>query len=642
MTTKTAIVEHLGENAVLMPSLLGDALAANERLKLRLSLLQEAAQQAQTPGRKARNFAGECRAAGLPAAKFDSAVNGARLAGSRQLFMPGVGELLKGVDTDLAAMFAPLRIADAQAAKIIEQRIAQVEAAVPPADGDQIALASIGKLASTNRDDGDSLHLLVMDLHREINRLSAETAQEILDGARVHGLGDRDRGRVKAFMRGVNRTTPLAFGHPGLGTTAVRTKDALSIQNDIGATDAHVIVVHATDDAVTITYTDVHRSRAKFFISLFEGSNVSWGSIAEQRAPAFDESAFYLLTGRFESNDENLLCSFLEILGSRLVFLIDWNKARKALQLFVGKTAAIELLLWAAKRDLGHRAFLELGGSELILDAIRRIAAGRVAYGDRLDRALGDEACRDFLRLVLRETCQGLAAGRSARLIRDEIQANLARLFETAESVVLTVLVRHLGLARMLASSIAQTFSIPGMPAPARHALTHRAKQIEAKADRLTLAAREKAARMHGGAGLRAVIDEVENATDSLEECAFLVSLLPDGATLDPEPLSRLAGIVVHSAGELIRGAAAASQLHQGRRVDAMDALQSIDAVLTAEREADSCERDALAAFTERPSSDARALVLGLEIARTLELATDQLSHAALSLRDRVIEELSA
>ena len=47
-------------------------------------------------------------------------------------------------------------------------------------------------------------------------------------------LDERDRARVKAFMRGLNRTAPLAFGHPGLGTTAVRANGRLTIQNDIG------------------------------------------------------------------------------------------------------------------------------------------------------------------------------------------------------------------------------------------------------------------------------------------------------------------------------------------------------------------------------------------------------------------------
>ena len=80
----------------------------------------------------------------------------------------------------------------------------------------------------------------------------------------------------------------------------------------------------------------------------------------------------------------------------------------------------------------------------------------------------------------------------------------------------------------------------------------------------------------------------------------------------------------------------------EGQRIDAIGSLQSIDEVIAAERTADQAERDALAAFMAAPQSDARALVLGLDIARLLETATDRLAHSALLLRDRVLEELTA
>ena len=60
-----------------------------------------------------------------------------------------------------------------------------------------------------------------------------------------------------------------------------------------------------------------------------------------------------------------------------------------------------------------------------------------------------------------------------------------------------------------------------------------------------------------------------------------------------------------------------------------------------AERRADTAERTALGVLMGTPAADARALVLGLELARALETATDHLAHAALSLRERVLEELS-
>jgi len=107
MTAKTGIIERLGEKAVLPPSLMGEALAANDRIKLRLSLLQEAALQAQTPNRSARQFTVEQRAAGLADSSLDALVAGARMVGAARLFIPGVGPLLAGIADDLAAMLAP-------------------------------------------------------------------------------------------------------------------------------------------------------------------------------------------------------------------------------------------------------------------------------------------------------------------------------------------------------------------------------------------------------------------------------------------------------------------------------------------------------------------------------------------------------
>jgi hypothetical protein len=53
-----------------------------------------------------------------------------------------------------------------------------------------------------------------------------------------------------------------------------------------------------------------------------------------------------------------------------------------------------------------------------------------------------------------------------------------------------------LGLSRMLAGAISDLLSTPGFTTPAeRQALARRGKQVEEKADRLTVAAREVAVR---------------------------------------------------------------------------------------------------------------------------------------------------
>ena len=642
---KIEIVERLGEQAVLLPTLLAEALAANDRIKLGLSLLQEAVRRARHPDQKPRSFETERRSAGLADAQFDTTVSGARSISSNRMLVPGAKALLASLDGDLSTMLVPLQCVAGDTSNALNDRLVAIRTAMPAAENDEIAIRDIDAMTSASRGNADSLHLLVMDAHRAINRLAADTAIETIDGARVHHVEAIDRNRIKAFMAGLNRTAPLAFGHPGLGTTAARTGTRLTIQNDIGTTDAHVLVVHVEDKFVTVTYTDVHRVRAKFFMSLFEDKGIQWSPLEEQDARGLgEEDVFYLVTGRFEATDETALETFLAFLGSRIVFLIDWNKGRKALQTFVGKAAAADILTWAANHDYGHRAFLELGGIDLVFEAIRRVASGHIPYGARLDETLGTSESADFLRRVLRQTSDGLLAGRSARLIRDEVQADLSQLFETAESAVLTVLVRHLGLSRMLACNIMEVFAPDGLaPESERGALASKAKRIEEKADRLTVSAREICERVHDAKQLRLVVDEVENVTDVLDECAFLLSLVPNtGDAGSLEQLAELSGIVIEGISQLVRALEAASRLPQGYRSDAADALQAIDAVVLNERRADVAEREAFSAFMGSPTADARGLVLRLEIARALETATDHLAHAALSLRDRVLEELSA
>ena len=644
MTEKSAIVQLLGERAVLLPSLLADAVAANDRLKLRLTLLQEAVSHARHPEQKPRSFDSERRAVGLADGQYDTMIAGARTLAGDRIMAPGAKMLVAGISDDLSAMLAPLQIADEEAAKPLTVRLAAIAGAIPSAEGDELAVRDLEAMTAARRGGTDSVHLLVMDAHKALNQLAARIAVETIDGAHVHHVEKEDRPRIKAFMAGLNRTAPLAFGHPGLGTTAARAGTRLTIQNDIGATDAHVLVVHVEALIVTITYTDIHRLRTKFFMSLFAEREITWSPLAEQAARGLgDGNIFFLIVGRFTAHDEADLIQFLEFLGSRIVFLIDWNKARKALQVFIGKNVAIEILNWAANHNYGHRAFLELGGVDLIFDAIRHVGAGRVPYGARLDETLGALESADFLRSVLRQTSEGLRAGRSSRLIRDEVQAELAQLFETAESAVFTVLVRHLGLTRMLAGAIAEMLTPGGqMPDEGRSALAQSAKRIEEKADRLTVMARDICTRIRQADTLRQLVDEVENATDALDECAFLLSLFPtDDAMANIEPVELLSGIVIESISYLVRALEAATLLPQGQRSDAADLLQSIDAVVGAERQADTAERDAFSALTRAPAGDARNLVIGLKVTGALEMATDHLAHAALSLRDRVLEELS-
>ena len=53
---KAQIVEHLGESDLLLPSLVGEGLAANDRIKVRMSALQAAAEHERNPGQPVGGF----------------------------------------------------------------------------------------------------------------------------------------------------------------------------------------------------------------------------------------------------------------------------------------------------------------------------------------------------------------------------------------------------------------------------------------------------------------------------------------------------------------------------------------------------------------------------------------------------------
>ncbi len=180
--------------------------------------------------------------------------------------------------------------------------------------------------------------------------------------------------------------------------------------------------------------------------------------------------------------------------------------------------------------------------------------------------------------------------------------------------------------------------------APGRGALAEQARRLEHKADTLTVEARGIASRLaDSGEPLRTVANSAEDANDSLEEAAFILSLAPsDGSGNQAfEPLARLAGIAVQSVAHLIRAVEASHNLPEGLQADVTDALRAIDAVMGEERKADEAFRKAMAEFISN-SADARMLVLRMEIGRALETATDYLAHAALALRNRILDEKPA
>ena len=254
-----------------------------------------------------------------------------------------------------------------------------------------------------------------MDLHKELNRLQQQIATESIDGACVYGVHEGDRPLIRAFMAGLDRTKELKFDHPGLGTTATRTGDKLVIQNDIGLTEAHVLVVHVEGDRVTLTYTDVHIPRLVFFQNLFDRFEVHWEDTRSKRASGLREEMYHLCQGTYEAKDRADLEAYLSFLGSRLVFLIDWNRARKRLRKFAPRRVCLDVLRWAADHNYGHMGFLTLGGEQLIFEALEASGQAAAAAGRSALRRPGTGADRRVPQVHAADRLRGPArAGRSS------------------------------------------------------------------------------------------------------------------------------------------------------------------------------------------------------------------------------------
>jgi uncharacterized protein Yka (UPF0111/DUF47 family) len=640
---KSEIIQELGQTDLVLPARVGEGLAANDRVKARLSVLQAAASRARQPGGSDFNLAEECRTAGIDVAAMEMLVNQASLANDGRIVAPGVGSLRAAIWDDVATMARAVETGDAARGERAFERLAALQRSLPVEGGDSIDPPQIARLTTVSGADADSLHRLIMDLHKMLNELAARCAEAIVAGAHVYGLLPEDCQAVEAFMRGVNSTSRLKFDHPGLATTAARTADRLTIQNDIGETDAHVVVISVSADAVTVTYSDVHLARAKFFTGLLKSFPVEWSGLERKSVSGLAEGGvFYLITGRYPIVDVASRDRFLEAVGASLVFLIDWNKARKVLRNWVSKTDAVQILEWAARHRFGHRGFLELGGSEFLAAAVRHAAPNRIGFGERLDRVLGRDAAVDFLKTVLRVSVEVLLQGSSVRLARDRIEAELVRHLQGVNTTLMVVAIRQAGLAREIAVGISQLLAERRKQSAFDvAALGNKARRIETKADRIAMEARSEILRLNVDRSVRCLIDQMEDAIDELEQAAFFAQLIPKNMTLELiDSLSELCAAVVSGTEAAAAGTAAAADVPQGHRVDSEDALASINHLLDVEHVADDAERK-VTTNVLTGGNDLKTAMSVIELARALERASDRLAGFGHALHEHVLADLA-
>lgn len=634
---KLAAVAVLGQQELLLPARVKAALQSNDRLKVYLTVIQASREHALRPDREALDLSQEMAVAGLVDNWLRDMPSTAAKAGNI-LVLPELERLTRRLSEDLEVMARPV-LEHAPDHERFEQRVSYWLDWLAQIKGERLNDVQVRDLTHGNRRVGDSLHILVMDLHKQINQLASRLASEEIDGAHVWQLRNEDRALVKAFMRGLNRTSRLKFDHPGLDTAATRDGERLLLQNDIGTNDAHVLVVQVEARKVTLTYSDLHRQRFNFFKNILANLGAQWSGIEARATPGLNAGeAYHVGTAIFDCDSDSALLDTLEGLGSRIVFLIDWNRARKRLQNFLSGSGAIAVLNEVARTEVGHMAWLKLGGEHLIYDAMQSMGEGAFRIGERLDTVLGESAALSFMVETLRLSSEALLAHGPSALVADEVRMLLARMVQQRASEF-DFVAEHAAYCHALAQSVRDALlQDRNGRFESIAVLALRAKAWERQADHLVMKARTLAEHQPRWIVFAHLIETADDIADALEEAVFLLSLIgdhqPQGWNAElHQVLSRLADAVCNATQDYIKALAVARNLDSATGAADGDAfLASLWSVLRAERHCDELLRSARRIIIGT-LKDAPSLLLVSDLAASLELASDHLLAAGYALR---------
>src|SRR5215831_8305515 len=125
---KSRIIEHLGQADILLPSLVAEALAANDRVKVHLSALQAVADHARNHGATVPDLAAECRAAGLDPAPIGRLVKGACISADGRVTAPDLAELGTAILAETSAMLHAVEVGSPAEGKRAAARFARTKA----------------------------------------------------------------------------------------------------------------------------------------------------------------------------------------------------------------------------------------------------------------------------------------------------------------------------------------------------------------------------------------------------------------------------------------------------------------------------------------------------------------------------------
>jgi uncharacterized protein Yka (UPF0111/DUF47 family) len=250
---------------------------------------------------------------------------------------------------------------------------------------------------------------------------------------------------------------------------------------------------------------------------------------------------------------------------------------------------------------------------------------------------------------VLRTASEGLRDHVSAGLIGDRVRTELQAHLSSEGQRLLQLASEHACMIFEIASLVRDGIQEIDPCRVSRNGhderfrkLATRARKFEHDADQIVITGRECARRRPEYSSLFRLIEAADDAADELEDVAFLLELLVETGARDGvlHLLTALADLLVAGAQEWIKALGHAARIRRpdGSRAQeaADDFLTAIDALFEVEHQADDAERNLAHAAVQR-ARNFRQLHLYVEMARSLEAASDALKRAGLITRDYLL-----
>jgi len=529
ITMKTKIIEKIGEYNLLLPFLVQKALIAGDQSRYYLNLLTTAIDHADNPDIKKDSLIDLRIRTGIVSDIFDTVVFGSTISPEGIYQIPYFDKIITGLSNAILDMVSPFRPETFCSCPQLFKRAQSLLLVFSESDS-QITQDD-GRINVLHEDyDGENFIRLIREIEEMLIPLQEKMTPEEVYGATTYLVEPEDMFLIRSFMIGLNRTELLRFDHPGLGTSVIRAGNSLLIQNEIGMTDANILILQITGLHVTIRYTDVHINRLSFFQRLMDPYPVLWGELLSRNNMKGEHSELlHLSTGFFSARSGEDLLMFISHLSSQIVFLIEWNRARKALKPFLFGSDVLKVLHKAVKREVGHRAFLILGGERLIYDALEDSSEISLKYGEILSDVLGSDYAIEFCISVLEISTQYMRQTLPRSYIRDDIRAELMRQFMSGREDLHHAYVAYAGKVRTLISLFTLLSSTLSDADPIkRNEIESEIRECSIHLDSSLKVIRARVAKDAPDNPWVHCISTVNKAMMLLSEAGYLCTLIPD------------------------------------------------------------------------------------------------------------------